>query len=304
MPSRFGIAVILAFWLAVTGYIGYRDVWPRYFSEAPPPIAIDLADEATQQAATRWSIYRGDAKIGSLSTRMDYQAADDSFRFVNNYTKLTLEAGKFGVGKVELDLPSLTTTVRVNRAGALLEQSMQGEIHLLIGGIELGNGSAEVTGRVVQGVLRGRCLVRYPMTVKVPNIDRELEPVPVPAGQVLNPMMPVNRLRDVTPGRRWVIREVDPLRDAGAVLGKEILGRNALGAGIGMPASENRELIAEVSSDTEALPRRGSPDVVCRIIRYRSEQVTAQTWVAAADGRVMRQEASMAGERLRFERED
>jgi len=304
MPSRLAIACIIAFWVAATGYIGRRDVWPRYFSEAPPPVAIDLADEATQQAPTRWTIYRGETKIGSLTTRMDYQPADDSFRFVNNYSKLTLEAGKLGAATVELELPMLTTTVRVNRAGELLEQTMTGEVRLLIGGVELGNGSAEVTGRVVQGVLIGRCLVRYPSTNKVPNIDRDLDPVPVPSGQVLNPMMPVNRLRDVTPGRRWVIREVDPLRDALAVLGKEILGQNKLGAGIGMPASENRELIAEVLSDTESLPQRTDPPVECRIIRYRSEQVTAQTWVSIVDGRVMRQEASLAGERLRFEREN
>lgn len=304
MPSRLAIVGIVAFWLAVTSYIGYRDVWPRYFSEAPPPIAIDLADEATQRAATRWIIYRGDTKIGSLSTRMEYQAADDSFLFINTYTKLTLEAGKAGPASIEIDFPKLETGITVNRAGQLLHQYMSGDVRLLLGGIELGNGSAEVNGRVVEGMLRGRCLVRYPSTNKVPNIDRELEPVPVPAGQVLNPMMPVNRLRDVTPGRRWVIREVDPLRDAIAILGKEILGQHKLGAGLGMPASENRELIAEVLGETEMVAQRIEAPVECRVIQYRSEQVTARTWVSVADGRVMRQEAALAGERLRFEREN
>ena len=40
------------------------------------------------------------------------------------------------------------------------------------------------------------------------------------------------------------------------------------------------------------------------MIEYRADEVQARTWVSTADGRVLRQEASGFGERLRFDRQD
>ena len=302
MPSRLGLLAILLGWCAVTGHVVYHDVWPRYFADAPPGLQIDLADEATQQAPTKWTITRGGKKIGTLTTRMEYLAADDTFRFVNSYGKLALDAG-FGDSGLRVEAPRLVTTIRVTRDGELREQSMSGELRVLLGPVEVGHAAAEVEGRVVKGMLFGRCTVRYPITALKPTIDRELDPVPVPAGQVLNPMMPLNRLRDITPGRRWVIREVDPLRDALAVLFTELTKGQKLP--IALPTSASgAELLAEVQSGTEDYPLRVGLPVPCRVIAYRAEQVTARTWVSVADGRVMRQEATYAGETLRFDRDD
>ena len=302
MPSRLGLLAIVLSWAAVTGHVFYHDVWPRYFADAPPALQIDLADEATQQAPTKWTITRAGTKIGTLMTRMEYLPADDSFRFVNTYTKLNLDAGTGNV-VITVEVPRLVTTIRVGRTGELREQSMSGELRVLLGPIELGHASAEVDGRVVNGMLLGRCKVRFPVTAAQPTIDRELEPVPVPAGQVLNPMMPVNRLRDITPGRRWTIREVDPLKDALAVLGQEIAKQSKFNLPLGSSVS-GAELIAEVQSGLVDYPLRPTEMVPCRVIAYRGERVSARTWVSAADGRVMRQEATAADETLRFDRDD
>jgi hypothetical protein len=302
MPSRLGLLAVLLSWAAVTGHVVYHDVWPRYFADAPPALQIDLADEATQQAPTKWTITRGGKKIGTLTTRMEYLAADDTFLFVNNYGRLTLDAGK-GDGVLSVEVPRLVTTIRVTRTGELREQSMSGELRVLLGPIEIGHAAAEVEGRVVDGVLLGRCTVRYPIGAARPTIDRELDPVPVPAGQVLNPMMPLNRLRDITPGRRWVIREVDPLKDALAVLGQELAKGAKLNIALPQSAS-GAELIAEVQSGTEDYPLRVGQPVPCRVIVYRGERASARTWVSAADGRVMRQEATAGDETLRFDRDD
>lgn len=302
MPSRLGLLAVLVSWAAVTGHVFYHDVWPRYFADAPPGLQIDLADEATQQAPTKWTIYRGGKKIGTLTTRMEYLAADDTFRFVNNYGRLTLDAGKSD-SVLSVEAPRLVTTIRVTRTGELREQSMSGELRVFLGPVEIGHAAAEVEGRVVNGVLLGRCKVRYPITAAQPTIDRELDPVPVPAGQVLNPMMPLNRLRDITPGRRWVIREVDPLKDALAVLFQELAKGAKLNIALPQSAS-GAELIAEVQTGTEDYPLRVGQAVPCRVIVYRGERVSARTWVSAADGRVMRQEATAADETLRFDRDD
>ncbi len=302
MPSRLGLLAIVLGWFAVTGHVVYHDVWPRYFADAPPALQIDLADEATQLAPTKWAITRGGKKIGTLTTRMEYLAADDTFRFVNNYGQLALDAGG-GNSVVSVEAPKLVTTIRVSRTGELREQSMSGELRVSLGPVELGHASAEIEGRVVNGLLLGRCKVRYPIHAAQPTIDRELEPVPVPAGQVLNPMMPVNRLRDITPGRRWVIREVDPLKDALAVLGQELSKQSKFN--LPLPASASgAELIAEVQSGTEDYPLRPAEMVPCRVIAYRGERVSARTWVSVADGRVMRQEATVGDDTLRFDRQD
>lgn len=298
MPSRFGVAAILLFWTATTALVGYREVWPRLFAGGPPPIRIDLADEATQMAATRWVVYRGDQRVGTLTTRMEYVPADDTFRFRNVYTNLTFDFGVAGVG---IHVPRLETTVRITRGGDLREQHMGGTLQAQLKGLTVGQADARVDAEVVGGQLVGRVqLAKSPFG----DLDRPLDPVPVRSGQVLNPMMPVNRLQDVRPGRRWVIREANPLGDALAALVREVAKQSDFAASA-LPSAGSRELLAEVLSGTEWVERTGEQPVECRVIVYRSDQeATARTWVSVADGRVMRQEAAGFGERLRFERED
>ncbi|OWK45289.1 hypothetical protein [Fimbriiglobus ruber] len=305
MPSRPGIGLILSFWLATTAFVGYRDVWPRFFSDAPPAVRIDLADEAAQALPARWTVFRGTDHIGSLTTRMEYTPADDTFRFHNTFTQLSFD---LDLAKIRIECPRLETNVRVNRAGELREQSLSGEMKLFLGvkplAVELGHAAAKVTGVVRDGTLVGDCEIFYPANATVPTITRALEPVPVPGGQVLNPMTPVGRLRDIQPGRRWVIRVVDPLRDAVYVMTRDVVKQSELAAGALGSRPESQELIAEVLSTPERLERKLSDPVDCWVIEYRGEGVEARTWVNVADGRVMRQEASGFGEKLRFERED
>jgi hypothetical protein len=303
MPSRLGVGFILLFWLAATAHVGYQEVWPRLFSDGPPPLRIDLADEATQALPTNWDVYRGDQRIGKLATRMQNVPEDDTFRFVNTYSNLSIEQPLPTGVTVVLDVPRAETVVRVTRSGDLREQRMSGDltaaVRTKLGVVKLGTATAEVTGVVQGGQLVGRCKITSPLG----NIDRPLDPVPVPQGQVLNPMMPVGRLRDVQPGRRWMIREVNPLRDAVNLLIKEVLKSSEVAAGA-IPQPRSQELIAEVRSPPERLERPDREPVECWVIEYRNEEVQARTWVSVSDGRVLRQEASGFGERLRFERQD
>lgn len=293
MPSRFGVAFILLFWAATTAIVGYREVWPRLFAGGPPPIRIDLADEATQAAPTRWVVFRDDQQVGTLTTRMEYLPDDDTFRFKNAY-KLRID-----FDKIVLDVPRFETTVRLTRDGELRNQDVEGTLRVLIQGIEAGRADATVSAEVIEGQLVGHVRLMSPLG----NVDRALDPVPVRGGQVLNPMMPVHRLRDVRPGRRWVIREINPLGEALNALGQEMKKKSNLLAAL--PSAESRELLAEVRSVTERVDRPRVAPIECWVIEYRSDQeATARTWVSTIDGRVMRQEASGFGERLRFERED
>lgn len=301
MPSRPAVAGILLFWLATAGFVFDRDIRPRLFADTPPPLLIDLADEATQLAPTNWTLYRGDAKAGRVSTRMRYDADADTFRFTSTYSDLKIDFDAGRLVQLAVQVPGLETAVTVTRAGELRAQDMTAKLVAKLGGVPVANATAEVGGVVAGGVLTGTCTVNAP---GFGTFDQLLEPTPVPAGQVLNPLLPVNRLQDVRPGRRWLIREVDPLKDAVEALVRQVAKRSDLAAGLLPPAGQRRELVAEVLATPEDLPRPEKQVASCWVIEYRGEEVAARTWVSRTDGRVLRQEATGFGERLRFERED
>jgi hypothetical protein len=299
MPSRLTVALILAFWLGTTCFVVYREVRPRYFADRPATVAIELSDEATPSLPTQWTVYRGSAAIGTLTTRMAHVPEDDTFKFITRYQNLAFD---FGTARVTIHVPHAETTIRVTRDGQFREQSMTGRLEAKIAGLTLADASATIVGRLENGELVGTCEIRSPFA----NIDKPLHPVPVPAGQVLNPLMPVNRLKDVYPGKRWTLQKIDPLRDSINILVAELLKsqKSAL-----LPTGTQEEssvLIAEVLSDPQVIDRpvnQGGP-VRCWVIEYRGERTQARTWVSIADGRVMRQQAIGFDEELRFERRD
>ncbi len=293
MPSRTGLLLIVAFWLATTGLVVRRDVLPRLLAEGPPPIAIDLADEASQVVPVRWSVVRGGQVVGRVITQMSYQESDDTFRFSHNYKGLTID---LPVGTIEV--PEVTAYVRVTRSGDLREQGLDGSVVVKVGGarspLEL-PASAKVRGEVKDGVLVGRCEIKSPLG----QVDTPLDPVPVPEGRVLNPLMPVNRLGQVRPGQRWVVPQVNPLADAAAAM----LRGQSKSLPIPLPDRAPADLIADVLAEPQ---ERAWKDKAadCWVIEYRADEVVARTWVRVGDGKVLRQEAFGAGERVTLEREE
>jgi hypothetical protein len=278
------------------GFVLHRELRPRFFADTPPAVAIELIDEATPSVPVQWTITRGDKQIGSLNTRMVHQPDTDTFRFIHRYTNVKIE---FQAG-IAFAIPTAETTVVVTREGEFRGQSMKGKGEIELAGLSLLSGSITIESRVENGQLRGECQAK----TSLGNIERNLEPVTIQEGQILNPLMPVNRLRDVSPGRRWTIRLNDPLMDSlkimieGAVKSQKFL---TLPKNLG---SSDNELIAEVKQQQDILTRPGSEPVACWVIEYRREQPIARTWVAVADGKVVRQEAQVGDDLLRFDRRD
>jgi len=284
MPSRPVVALIVSFWFATLALVGYRDVWPRIAASGPPPIAVDLSDEATQYVPIKWRVFRGDKPIGTLTTKLAYQDADDTFEFTSQYKDLRIE-----VGALELSIPEMMTRTRVTRTGSLREQSMAGNLHL-------GEFRAEVSveGRNENGTFTGRCKIESPLF----QVDEPLAPVSVKDGQALNPLQPVNRIVGIRPGQRWTVNEIDPLGDAIAALFKEKFKGVA-------PEQKKEPLLAEVQSEEESLLwGRQREESLCWVIAYRSGEARARTWVRVGDGKVLRQEASLMGDRIALEREE
>lgn len=288
MPSRRVVALIVLFWFAVTGFVVYRDVWPILYASGPPPIAIDLADEAAQTIPIRWQIYRGDQKVGRLLTLTKYVDTDDTFRFTNEYKHLRLESS--GIVVV---VPELTTIIRVSREGDLREQSAEGKLELHLGGVKF-DATAKVTGTVVDGRLVANCDVQSP----IGNLKKTLEPVAIPQGQPLNPLQPVSRIRGIRPGRTWVVEESDPLGEAIGALIREKLGQY----GLKLPEQKRGPLIGSVLSEAQMLNWHDQ-SMLCWVIEYRRDEVEARTWVRVSDGKVLKQEAFHQGEFLTVERD-
>jgi len=298
MPSRFVVAAILLFWLGTTSIVAYRELRPRYFADVPATVSIELSDEATPALPVQWNIYRGSQIIGTLTTRMAHVPEDDSFKFISKYSNLKLD---FGSG-ISFEIPTAETVVRVTRDGQLREQNMNGKLEVKLAALTLAQASTTVTGTVQGKQLIGHCVLKS----SIANIDRALEPVPVPEGQVLNPLMPVNRLKDVSPGKKWTIRLIDPLNDSLKLLMMELAKNQKSALLPTQTGAESPELVAEVLSEAVLVDRAanlGGP-VKCWVIEYRSEQAMARTFVSVTDGRVIRQEARRDDEMLRFERRD
>ena len=291
MPSRVAVAGIVAFWLATTGFVAYRDVWPRVFANGPPPVSIELADEARQNVPARWTLYRNGLKAGRLTTQMKYIDADDAFQFTYRYSELKLDQGD-----ITLTASEAVSEVLMSRAGDLKGQTMTAKVKVLFRGAAFVDGTIDVRGVVAGGVLTGRGELKSNLM----NAVGDLDPVPVPGGMPLNPLQPVNRLGGVRGGQSWVVHESNPLQDAVA----DLVRKKAAEFGVRFPEPKAKDkLIGSVGRSQQVLNWKGE-DVACWVIEYRRAEPVARTWVRVTDGKVLRQEAFEKGESLTFERED
>ncbi len=288
MPPRLLSVAIVVFWLATTGWLVSRELWPHLQPGEPPPFAIDLVDEAQRQSVpVRWVITRNGKKIGLAHTRVEYREADDTFALHSDVRNLQLSSGLLATVSVQ----RLDTTYRVGRGGELRAMSadVQAKVEVTLPKLE-----AKVTGHV-SGEVRDRRFVSR-CWVELPSGERQEftpEPVEVSAqGTVLNPLHPVNRVAGLRPGQRWRMPAINPLSEA--------LGRSAAGV---LPAGP-RFLDARVLPEPQPL-KWGKSDVPCLVIEYRGEQgeVNARTWIRQSDGLVLRQEATQSGELLVLQRE-
>jgi hypothetical protein len=292
MPPRPIVAAVVAFWLAVTGFAFYRDVRPRLFASGPPPVSVELADEARQAVPARWALLRNGQPVGRLTTQMKYLDAEDAFLFTYDYRNLRLDQSD-----ITLLVPEGLAEVRLTRAGELKSQTMRAKVGVLFRGAEVAQGSIDIRGTAANGALTGRAELKSSLF----SLAGDLDPVPVPrGGQPLNPLQPVNRLAHLRGGLGWQVSESNPLQDAVANLLRKKLGE----FGIRLPDQKQKDsLVAKVGDEPRSLTWQ-KQDVPCWVIEYRRAEVVARTWVRASDGKVLRQEAFEKGETLTFERED
>jgi hypothetical protein len=289
MPSPLSVFAIVVFWVGTLAVVIRRDVWPRLFSTGPPPVSVEVGDEASQLFPTPWTIYRGNDRVGRLETRTTYVDADNSYQFTHDYSMLQLD-----VSGVRILVPRLQTLTKVSPTGALRAQSLRGRCEAQFQGLKL-EATLDVKGHVENEQFVGEC--DFDLTVF--KLKRPLVPVPVPNGHALSPLQVVNRVLGIRPGQEWVVHELNPLADAVALLIREQLSKT----GFSIPEQKAVPLVARVSNDIQRMPWKDG-QAACWVIEYRDEVVKARTWVRADDGKVLKQEAFNKGEQLTVLRDE
>ncbi len=280
MPPRIISFIIVAAWLSAISWLGYREWWPYWRADSPPPFTVELADEATPLIA-HWSIWRGERKIGMAQTRMSVQR-DDTVLLHSTIDNLDLTIVK---------VPRLATVQRVTREGQLL--SITSTLQLLLTLDRTYEIKAGLEGTVRDGNLYAHSRVESPDFGKA---EQDLDPITLASGSMLNPMQPVAHIK-VYPGQHWTITNVDPLAEVfNASLKQFKLGSKLL-------ASPPRKLIAEVSDKPQPLMFHDI-SIPCHLVSYRSDDLTGRTWVQESNGKVLRQEVKARGETLILQRED
>ena len=278
MPYRYHVLAIVIFWLAVTSWLVQREFWPHHHDNAPPPVHIDLLDEAGRHI--EWQVKIGDKHVCKMQTQVMYSRTDDTFMLFSSFHPRSTDSQNL----LRVPLVGADCMIRITRKGEL--RGAEAEITLNIAGEEV---KAEMKGTVENGRFRSQWefLARSLGSERHKLAGTEIE-IP-PEGGILNPLLPVNALKGVYDGQSWEMPVFDPLEDSLAMY---------------LPGDKNkiRYVKAEVHRDPEPLPWRGGRDV-CLVIDYRGKDLTARTWVRETDGKVLKQEVTLQGQKLSLERE-
>jgi hypothetical protein len=279
MPSRFVILTIVAFWLATSSWLFYKDLLPRLETGEPPPFTIDLADEAQidryDSHSGLWTVSKNGKREGKAETGVKYLPKEDLFKITG---VIKLGFGEHMKGDAQ---QIITTHFLVTRDGEL--KAIEGEIQLTI--LEMPY-KGEIKGPVENRVFRPHINLWSPLL----EISRDLDPVTLSArGSVINPLQPMNRVLGLRKGQHWQIPMIDPLADALSLI-------------IQRKSSEPRFLIARVQTETANLDWQRK-QVPCLVVEYTGDDMTARTFVREADGLVLRQEVTLNGENLVLERD-
>jgi hypothetical protein len=267
MPPRHITLIIVAFWVAMSGWLFYRDLWPRLRPGEPPPYLIDLMDEArAKETNITWIVYQSDVQSGYARTSVVYNPPDDTFNLKGEFKlkepKSTEEA--------RLEIHS---SYKVTRDGAL--QEIDAEVwvrELRLGGVNVRvriHGTFH--GEIRDGQLYSHCRVDSPLH----DLNDDLPPIPVSQrGSVLNPLQPLNRLHGLRVGQHWRVPLMNPL--AGVLPGS---------------TPDVQFLEADVRQGLFSLNGGGIP---CYVIDYQGNEITGKTWVRQSDNTVLQQEASFS----------
>ncbi len=285
MPNRLMIGFILVFWLGTSTWFIYREYAQWWLSDGPPPVLFGLEEEArTVALPVSWNVYLNGEEVGYAVTSTLYDRNRDAFMLENHLYDFLIQVKVFQLA-IAIKVPKLITQLWVSREqGSLQEVQANIDIEIALAAFPPVKVTSEFTGLVKNGQLTSQGRLDSSL---FPSFQADLEPMPISSGSVLDPLHPLDRLPDIWPGRRWSQPQFNPLAE---VVLNSIQQLPIPEVIKGLP--RQKLLRAEVLSQTQSLAWGDEP-VACWVIEYTNEDhdVVARTWVEAASGKVLRQEA-------------
>jgi hypothetical protein len=288
MPPRLIVAVVVMGWLATVGWLAAEKWLPWWRPSEQPPFAIELADEVAPEHVS-WQVYRQGSRAGSAETRMAPRK-DGAFELTSRLRDVDLSRGPTNVR-----VPVFVTTRVVSRDGSLrsLEARAVLEIRLLGRDVRV---DAALHGQVTGELFRGEC----ELDTGDGKSTVRLDPIKLTSTNVFMPMQPLHKFPPLRSGQTWRTTTVDPFAQTVSIALNQAVGKK-----LGVPvlvSSSPTELLARVQPDLEQLMHRDKA-YICRVVVYEAKDVVARTWVSVEDGRVIRQEASVAGDEFVWQRD-
>jgi hypothetical protein len=290
MPSRWLSLTIIAFWLAVSGWFFWRDLWPDLRPGEPPPYKADLVEEAQRRQGhgrpTTWTVSYNGVEAFTAETWVNHQVEDDTFIMESQLIPRPPFRPITPNCLPHVELRKGNGSYRVDRDGNLVGVKAEFNLrtrmgaNLILKGLAGAKGFTGDVALTLTGDVRdGKLFPHWHIDNSLgKEFDLQFEPIPVPhRGSVVMPLQPVNRLRGVRPGQTWRIPLLDPLAMVG------------FGGGV-------KYLDARVLPTTEPLTWKNE-EFPCLVIEYHGEDVAGRTWVAAGprgEDRVLRQEFELA----------
>jgi hypothetical protein len=280
MPPRSITLAIVAFWLAMTAWLLWRDVWPNLAPGEPPPFAIaHMDDNKSAQTPVTWLAEHisnkgaGDRRREyTITQTVEYDSRSDTFALK---AAMRPKSSPLEELRAYRD-PTLTSTYRVTRAGQMLDLDVA--VNLPAGAINpTGNRDARFTGEV-----HGQACVLDWETGSGTRRRHGSESLEVSYnGVVLLPLHPLDRIRGLVPGRRWACNLLDPLESSALLSsGPKVVWVHAEV----LPRTENRLWNAQAKD--------------CLVIEYhdRGDDVRGRVWVEVKEDRVLRMEVRLGQE--------
>lgn len=256
MPPRSVTIGIVVFWLGVSSWLVWRDIWPRLAPGEPPPFTLDLMD-STQGVPTsvRWRVrasrpQRDTLLTANLTSSIVQPPGSDQLEL-----RARLDVVK-GEGQTVFPLDRVESKYQVDLHGRLLG---------LEASAQLGGLAASQKGSFTGTIRDGVCTLRWHKKALEKQHDGTLRIETPLNGLVVLPLHPVHRMAGIEPGRSWRVALLDPLDLVGFAEPNVVWVR------------------FEVQEQEETLnwQRR---DHSCRLVRYEGDNgnVKGTIWVAPA----------------------
>ncbi len=298
MPSRLATIAIVVFWFGTTAWMMYRELAPRWNSGEPPnPFPIDMSDEVKRRITILWDASHKGDRVGTASTTITRKPQGMyEIEFKLSLKGDTEPTTTFGKMLSQVKLAKCSKRLVVTRSGHIREFSQE-----FSGTIATARFHVKTWGTVSND------LVVDPnyeyIRIGENNVRQEKgESFSLAKGDdALTTEFAIHRIEGLRNGRQWRV----PPHPLMSKLMAEVLTR-VLPIG---PLPAKPELIARTSSDT--IEWQGEKVKCWRItfakpkeldLEEQKRDMNLDYWVRRKDGLIIRQEGTVMGRTLTYQR--